>query len=56
MNISGKDLILLAHAAFGVTGSMAALWVFAETLNATAESARRIQTAALIAAVCMAAA
>jgi hypothetical protein len=35
---------------------MAALWVFVETLSASAESAKRIQTAALLGAVCMAAA
>ncbi len=34
MNISSRDIILLAHAAFGITGSTAALWVFIETLNA----------------------
>ena len=56
MNTSSKDIILLAHAALGVTGSMGALWVFVEALSATSENARRIQTAALVAAVCMAAA
>jgi hypothetical protein len=56
LNTSSKDIILLAHAALGVTGSMGALWVFVEALSATSENARRIQTAALVAAVCMAAA
>ena len=56
MNISSRDIILLAHAAFGVTGCMAALWVFVEALSARPESARRIQTAALVAAISMAAA
>ena len=56
MNISSSDVILLAHAAFGVTGCMAALWVFVETLNARPANTGRIRTAALVAAVCMAAA
>lgn len=30
MTISMSDIILLAHAALGVMGSIAALWVFAE--------------------------
>lgn len=50
-----SNLILL-HAASGVTGSLAALWVFAEALHASAESERRIRTAAFIAAISMAAA
>jgi hypothetical protein len=56
LNISSSDVILLAHATFGVTGCMAALWVFVETLNARPANTGRIQTAALVAAVCMAAA
>lgn len=56
MNISSRDIILLAHAAFGVTVCMAALWVFVEALSARPENAIRIQTAALVAAACMAAA
>ena len=47
LNISSSDVILLAHAAFGVTGCMAALWVFVEALNARPANAGRIQTAAL---------
>jgi hypothetical protein len=54
--ISSSDVILLAHAAFGVTGCMAALWVFVEALNAGPGNASRMQAAALVAAVCMAAA
>lgn len=53
MNISFGDVILLAHAAFGVTGCLAALWVFVEALNAQPANAVRIQVAALVAAVCM---
>jgi hypothetical protein len=56
LNISSSDAILLAHAAFGVTGCMAALWVFVEALNARPGNADRLQLAALVAAVCMAAA
>jgi len=53
LNISFGDVILLAHAAFGVTGCLAALWVFVEALNAQPANAVRIQVAALVAAVCM---
>jgi hypothetical protein len=56
LNILSSDLILLAHAAFGVTGCMAALWVFVETLNSRPENAARIKTAALATAVSIAAA
>ena len=56
MQISISDVILLTHAAFGVTGSLAALWVFVETLNARQENASRIRVTALVAAVSMAAA
>src|SRR3984885_2135773 len=56
MNISSSDVILLAHASFGVTGCIAALWVFVEALNARPANAVRIQTAALVTAACMAAA
>ena len=56
MNISSSDVILLSHAGFGVTGCMAALWVFVEALNARPENAARIRTAAFVAAVCIAAA
>lgn len=56
MNITGSDIILLSHASFGVLGSLAALWVFIEALNARQEGAKRMQAAALIGAVAMAAA
>ena len=56
MNISISDALLLAHAAFGVTGCLAALWVFVEALNARPENAERTKVVALAAAVCMAAA
>jgi hypothetical protein len=54
VNISMSDVILLAHAAFGVTGCLAAVWVFVEVLNAQPANAVRIRTAALVVAVCMA--
>jgi hypothetical protein len=54
-NISNSDVILLAHAAFGVMGCLAALWVFVETLNARAGNAGRIRTGALLTALLMAA-
>ncbi len=56
MAISTRDLLLLAHAGFGVTGCLAALWVFVDALNARPGNTRRIQIAALIAAISMAAA
>lgn len=52
-HISTSDVILLAHAAFGVTGCLAALWVFIETLNARPANAGRIQSAAVITALMM---
>ena len=50
---SSSDVILLSHAAFGVMGCLAALWVFVETLNARPENTARIQTAAVITALMM---
>lgn len=49
-----RNLILLLHAASGVTGSLAALWVFVEALHASPESERRIRIAAAIGAMAMA--
>jgi hypothetical protein len=54
LNISTSDVILLAHAGFGVTGCLAAVWVFVEALNAQPGNAVRTQAAALVAALCMA--
>ncbi|HWE50147.1 MAG TPA: hypothetical protein VG273_10180 [Bryobacteraceae bacterium] len=54
--ITASDLILLAHAAFGVTGCIAALWVFVECLNASPANAGRLRTAAYLTAFCMVAA
>ena len=54
MNISTSDVVLLAHAAFGVAGCLAAVWVFVEVLNAQPANVARIKTAAVVAAICMA--
>jgi hypothetical protein len=54
VNIAVSDVVLLAHAGFGVVACLAALWVFVETLNASAVNAGRIRTAAVAAAVCIA--
>jgi hypothetical protein len=48
-----SDVILLSHAACGVMGCLAALWVFVETLNARPANTGRIQTAALLTALLM---
>ncbi len=56
MNIQMSDLILLGHAAFGILGTLAALWVFVEALNAREENAARIRRGADAVAICMCAA
>ena len=56
MHISNSDVLLMAHAAAGVTGGLAALWVFVEVLNVRPANMGRVQAAALLSAVCMAAA
>ena len=53
MTVTGSDVILLAHSTFGVFGTMSALWVFVETLNAREENSGRIRTAAVAVALCM---
>jgi hypothetical protein len=53
MHITGSDVILLAHSAFGVAGILAAVVVFVDALNARADNARRIRTLAIVTAVCM---
>jgi hypothetical protein len=55
-NITGSDILLLAHSTFGVLGTLAAVWVIVDTLNAREENAGRIRAAAFVAAVCMSAA
>jgi heme/copper-type cytochrome/quinol oxidase subunit 4 len=56
MNIHASDVILMAHATFGVLGTLAALWVFVEALNANEGNAQRTQTAAYLVAAFMASA
>ena len=53
MNITANDAILLAHATFGVLGTVSAVWVFVETLNAREQNAQRIRTASLAVATFM---
>ncbi len=53
MNITSSDVILLAHSTFGVLGTISAVWVFVEALNARVENAGRIRNAAFISALCM---
>ncbi|HZS85712.1 MAG TPA: hypothetical protein VFA50_22785 [Stellaceae bacterium] len=48
-----SDIILFAHPTFGVLGILAAVWVFAETLNATPENAARIRWAAFAVTACI---
>jgi len=56
MPVTLSDSVLLAHAGFGVAGCLAALWVLVETLNARKNNASRIRAAAILTALCMAAA
>jgi hypothetical protein len=56
VNITINDAVLLAHATFGVLGTVSAVWVFVEALNAREENAQRTQTAALAVAIFMVAA
>jgi hypothetical protein len=51
-----SDVILLAHAAFGGTGCLAALWVFVDALNAAPTNRGRMRTGALLTALAVAAA
>jgi len=56
LHILSSDVILLAHASFGVIGCLAALWVFVEALNAGLANRGRIRTASLLTALAIAAA
>lgn len=53
MNVTANDAILFAHATFGVLGTLSAVWVFVEALNAREQNLRRIRTAALTVAIFM---
>jgi hypothetical protein len=48
-----SDIILFAHPTFGVLGTLAAVWVFVEALNASEINQRRTQWAAITVAACM---
>ena len=56
MNITVNDAVLLAHATFGGLGTVSAVWVFVETLNAREQNAQRIRTAAWAVGIFMVAA
>jgi hypothetical protein len=56
MNVTSSDILLLAHATFGVLGTVSAVWVFVETLNAQERNARRTRTAAWCVTIFMTAA
>jgi len=49
-----SDIILFAHPTFGVLGTMAALWVFVEALNAGEASQARLRWAAYAVTLCYA--
>lgn len=48
-----NDIILFAHPTFGVLGTLAAVWLFVEALNANEANRRRIWIASLVVAGCM---
>jgi hypothetical protein len=56
MKLTISDVVLLGHAACGILGTLAALWVFVEVLNAREENARRIRWGATAVVICMCAA
>ena len=56
MNVTASDVILLAHATFGVLGTISAVWVLVETLSAREQNLQRIRAAALAVAIFMVAA
>jgi len=56
VNVTASDVILLAHATFGVLGTISAVWVLVETLSAREQNLQRIRAAALAVAIFMVAA
>jgi hypothetical protein len=56
VKIAISDIALLGHAAFGILGTLSALWVFVDALNAREENAPRIRTGAAAVAIFMCAA
>ena len=53
MSITVSDVVLLGHATFGALGTLAALWVFVEALNAREANASRIRWGGIAVAICM---
>ena len=53
MHVSASDVNLMAHATFGVLGTLAALWVLVEALNASSANAGRTRTAAKLVVIFM---
>jgi hypothetical protein len=54
INVRASDVIVLAHAGFGVLGILSAVWVFVEALNAHPRNSARIRAAAWVVPLCMA--
>lgn len=46
-----KEVFLISHAVFGTWGALAAVWVFAETLNLRTENLARVRLVSILAAV-----
>jgi uncharacterized membrane protein YwaF len=53
MTTNMTEMILMTHVAFGVACVVAGVWVFVETLNASAANAQRIQWVSRAAAILM---
>jgi hypothetical protein len=53
VNITANDVIFFAHATAGMLGTLLALWVFVEALNAREQNAGRIRAIAFAVAVFM---
>jgi hypothetical protein len=56
VTVTNNDVMFFAHAPVGMLGTLLALWVFVETLNAREENAGRIRKIAGVVAILMAAA
>jgi hypothetical protein len=56
VRVTNNDVIFFAHATVGMLGTLLALWVFVETLNAREENAERIRKIAAAVAILMGAA
>ncbi len=56
MKLTMNDAVPLGHAACGILGTLAALWVLVEALNAREENAGRIRMGAAAVMICVCAA